>query len=401
MKKILYIILAVIVLLVGWRIFQTIRAKQNGSTQAGFGKSGGAITVELAPVIRTAMQDVGRFGGSLKPRASYTLASRIAGRLERLQVSLGDRVSNGQLLAVMDSAVLKQELDQARASLSVAQAQVEQSRLAMKAEENDWLTVKSLFNQKYESQAAMDRADAEYELAKSKYQIAQAEVERARSALTKAEIQLSYAELRAAWSGGGKTRLVGEIMADEGDLLAANSPILTLVDNSTVTAEIDIIEKDYVRVKPGQAVEVSTDAFPGKVFPGKLTRLAPVLQETSRQARAEIDIPNADGLLKPGMYVRVEVLYESHPNVAAVPLEAVVRRDGKTGVFTADRKTMKVSFVPVTTGIMNEKYAEITEPELKGEVVILGQDQLQDGGQFRLPQNNENNGKSDRKVEKK
>ncbi len=339
MKKIIWLVLIVIVVLVGWRIYQSISDKSK-SNERGFGGLGGVTPVETTPVQTMTMRDLGRFNGSLKAKNSYTLAARTAGRLERLLVNIGDRVSNGQVVAVLDDAVYQQDLEQARANLAVARAQVEQLRLALKAAEGNWQTVKRLFEQNFESQAMMDKVDAEYASAQARYDTAQAEVQKAQAALTKAEIQLSYTQIKAAWTGGGNSRLIGERFINEGDMLSLNAPIMTLVDNSIVTAEIDVIEKDYVRIKAGQVVEIRTDAYPDRVFEGRLVRLAPILNEASRQARAEIDIPNPNGLLKPGMFVRVQIVYDKHDNVTVVPAAALVKRDGLTGVFLADKETM-------------------------------------------------------------
>jgi len=396
MKKILWIALVIMVLLISWRLFQSITNKKEKNDR-GQGGPGSSTLVDITPVKIMTMRDIGKFGGSLKPRTAYTLAPRVGGRLEKLLVNLGDRISNGQLIAVLDDAVYQQDLEQSKANLAVTQAQVEQLRLALKAAEGNWLTVKSLFEQNFESQAYMDKANAEYAAVKAQHDIALAEVQKAQSALKKAQIQLSYTQIKAEWTGGGKTRLIGERFADEGDMLSVNAPILTLVDNSVVTAEIDVIERDYVRIHTGQQVEIRTDAYPDQVFSGKLVRLAPVLSETSRQARAEIDIPNPNNLLKPGMFVRVQIVYAEHPGVTVVPVASLVKRDGLTGVFLADKSALTVSFVPLTIGINDDTHAEVMEPELTGDVVILGQEQLQDGGKIRLPQVNSDKIKNNQK----
>jgi RND family efflux transporter MFP subunit len=389
MRKIVWLVLIAVLILFGWRVVQNVIKKGEAGSK-GQGKSGVATPVEIAPVRIASMQDIGRFGGSLKPRAAYSLAPRVSGRLEKILVHLGDQVTNGQLVAVMDDAVYQQELEQARAELAVATAQVEQLRLALKASEGTWTTIKSLFDRNFESQAGMDKADADHASAQAKYDIALAEVQRAQAIERKAAIQLSYTQIKAVWNGGGKTRLVGELFADEGDMLSASAPILTLVDNSIVSAEIDVIERDYTRIKLGQPVEIQTDAYPEKLFPGKLTRLAPVLQEASRQARAEIDIPNPEGLLKPGMFVRVQIVYAQHNKVTVVPIASLVQRDDKTGVFLADTSSLTVRFVPLKLGIKDDINAEVLEPALAGEVVILGQEALQDGVKIKLPQPKEN-----------
>jgi RND family efflux transporter MFP subunit len=231
----------------------------------------------------------------------------------------------------------------------------------------------------------MDQTDAEKAAAKAKYDMSVAEVQRAKTIVKTAEIQLSYTQIKANWTGGSTSRVVGERFVDAGNMLSANTPILTLIDNSIVTAEIDVIERDYPRVKLGQAVQINSDAYPERTFTGKLARLAPTLQESSRQAKAEIDIPNGEGLLKPGMFVRVQIVYAQHADVRVVPVTAIVERDGKQGVFIADSSSMTASFVPLEIGIKDAEFAEVLDAALEGDVIVLGQELLQDGGKIKLP----------------
>ena len=392
MKKAMWIILLALAILIGWRLYQHKKnAASDGKKQ---GRAGMATPVEVSPVVISTMRDTGNFSGSLKPRSGYSLAPRVSGRLSKLMVHLGDKVSNGQLVAVLDDDVYQQNLEQAKAELAVVNAQVEQTRLALKAANSNWDATKSLFDKNYTTKAEMDKTDSDKAAAQAKYDIALAEVQRAKAVVKTAEIQLSYTQIRATWNGGANTRFVGERLVDEGSTIPANTPILTLIDNSVVTAEIDVIERDYARIKLGQQVQVTTDAYPEKTFTGVLARMAPMLQEASRQARAEIDIPNSDGMLKPGMFVRVQIVYAVHKNVTAVPIASLVKRDGKTGVFLADETALTASFIPLTIGIQEDALAEVTEPELTGKVVTLGQEQLQDKGKIKLPQDSDKGMKS-------
>jgi RND family efflux transporter MFP subunit len=384
MKKIIWLVLIALMILIAWRIYVQIKDKQTDDKGSGRGPM--VVPVELAEVQTTTLRDIGSYSGSLKPRSGYTLAPKVAGRLNKLLVNLGDKVISGQLIAVLDDEVYQQQLEQAKAQQAVANATVEQNRLAYKAAEANWTATTSLFEQNYSSQAAMDQADTEKAAAKAKYDIALAEVQRTQSIVRTAEIQLAYTQIRATWNGGGNYRLVGERFAEEGSLLSVNSPILTLIDNSMVTATIDVIEKDYTRIKLGQQVLVQTDAYPDKTFSGKLVRLAPILQDASRQAKAEIDIPNPEGLLKPGMFVKVQTIYAQHNNIVAVPKAAIVVKEGNSGVFLADDSTLTAKFVPVTTGITDKELIEIVEPPLSGKVIVLGQEQLQDGDKIKLPE---------------
>jgi multidrug efflux pump subunit AcrA (membrane-fusion protein) len=168
----------------------------------------------------------------------------------------------------------------------------------------------------------------------------------------------------------------------------------------------------------GQQAIVSTDAYPDKTFTGGIVRIAPLLKETSRQARVEIEIANTDHLLKPGMFIRAQIEFARHDNATLVPLAALVKRNGKQGVFVAKlgptaenaktaeeksrlkisassahsaAKTGRVSFVPVTVGIISGEVVEVLEPSTfagPGLVVTMGNHLLEDGSDIMLPEEN-------------
>jgi multidrug efflux pump subunit AcrA (membrane-fusion protein) len=98
-----------------------------------------------------------------------------------------------------------------------------------------------------------------------------------------------------------------------------------------------------------------------------------------------LEAPNPEYLLKPGMFVRVQVEFARREDATLVPLTALVRRNGKEGVFIVDIGNLKARFVPVTTGIINGELAEITEPQISGLVVTMGNHLLEDGSDIVLP----------------
>jgi RND family efflux transporter MFP subunit len=187
--------------------------------------------------------------------------------------------------------------------------------------------------------------------------------------------------------------VIGERFADEGSQLTAGNPILSLMDISSVIARVDVIEKDYQRIRIGQPARLKLDSYPGEIFQGKVLRIAPMLKENTRQATVEIDIPNPGTRLKPGMFARVEIGYQIRRQVNAVPTTAITKRDGIEGVFVVDQDARTVQFVAVQTGIKNLDYVEIVSPEINSEVVTLGHDLLEDGRKISTEQ--------DLKVDKK
>ena len=121
-------------------------------------------------------------------------------------------------------------------------------------------------------------------------------------------------------------------------MLAANTPIVSIFDIYTLIAAIHVIERDYSKIRPGMKAAVSTDAYSGKTFNGRIVRMAPLLKEKSRQARIEVEILNKELLLKPGMFVRVKIEFAKHENATIVPLDALAKRDERQGVFKVDEQ---------------------------------------------------------------
>ena len=139
-------------------------------------------------------------------------------------------------------------------------------------------------------------------------------------------------------------------------------------------------------MKVNQQAVVTTDAFPDRVFEGSIARIAPLLKEAARQARVEIDIPNPERLLKPGMFVRVEIEFDRHDNATVIPVDSLVKSNGNWGIFIADTETMRAKYIPVTPGIISSTMAEIVEPRISGLVVTVGQHLLEDGSPLSLPE---------------
>jgi RND family efflux transporter MFP subunit len=203
--------------------------------------------------------------------------------------------------------------------------------------------------------------------------------------LNAAQVRFSYTQIVASWEDGNEERIVGERFVDEGEMLKANDPIVSVLEIHLLTAVIYVIERDYSLVKAGQEAVINTDAFPEKSFPGTIVRVAPLLRETSRQARVEIEVPNPERLLKPGMFIRAELEFAKHDDATVVPMAAIARRGGQQGVFLADTQKKKATFVPVTLGITEKGLAEVLDPPLSGAVVTLGQHLLEDGSSILLP----------------
>ncbi len=375
------IIVAVIILLVGglvaWRVVQK-RAKKQGGGEGRRGRAG-QVAVVVQPVRRETIRDVRVFTGTVSPDSQFLVAPKVAGRLEKLLVNIGQEVKNGDLIAVLDGQEYGQQAEQAQAELEVAKANVVDVLSALDIAGREFERVKELREQQVASQSELDQSDAQLRAANARHEVALAQVKQREAALKAAEVRLSYTRISATWEDGSDARVIGERFVDQGAMLRANDPIVSVLDINTVIAAIFVIERDYPFLKEGQSAVITTDAFPGKTFSGRVIRKAPLLKESSRQARVEIAVDNAGRLLAPGMFVRAEIQFSIHEDATVVPAGAVVRRDEQSGVFLVDASATKASFVPVTIGVTDAGSAEILSPAIEGRVVTMGQHLLEDG----------------------
>jgi len=215
--------------------------------------------------------------------------------------------------------------------------------------------------------------------------VAKAQLAQQEAALKASQVRLSYTQIKASWEDGDDYRVVGERFVHEGTMLAPNASIVSILEIGVLTAVVHVIERDYSKMVIGQEAVVTTDAYPGRRFSGKVVRIAPLLKETSREARIEIGVPNPDQSLRPGMYVRIQVEFEKHPDAMVVPMPALIKRQSRDGVFIVDTEKRIARFIPVTVGIANDHWVEVVEPPLTGLVVTLGQHLLSDGSPVILP----------------
>jgi len=380
------VLLTVIVLatggLVGWRLLQ-------GEEQAERATGPLAVPVEVASVERGVIRIRRVFSGSLEPSFQVTLAPKIAGRIRSLPVDLADTVERGQVVARLDDAELEQDLAQAEADLAVRRAGLSEARSASDMAERELERVKTLNDRGVASESQLDNVRATSLARQAAVQVAEAQVMRAESLVKSARIRLGYATIKADWEGGDDTRVVAERFAEEGDTVSANTPLLSIIELDPVEAIIFATERDYALLDPGQPVTLTTDAYPARTWEGAVARVSPVFREGSRQARIEISVPNADGALKPGMFVRVEAILGSERDATIVPVEALAERDGRTVVFVVDAERLVTRMVPVTVGIRESGRVQIIVGEgheaIDGDVVTLGQQLLGDESPVTIP----------------
>ncbi len=391
MKKVVAGLVCLALLGLGvWQGYQKISAKLAADKIGGKGRQKPPVAVEVGAVRRAPIRDLRLLTGTLKPNARFDVAPKIAGRLEALSVELGDTVRRGQEIGHLEDEEYVQRVEQARAELQVARANVEQCNSSLAQARREYERAQALREKQVASQAELDAARSHQEICEANQKVALAQVAQREAALRAAEVQLSYTRIIATWEekAGNVTRVIGERFVDEGAMLKANDPIVSVVELDPIRAVIQVTEREYPSVRVGQSTELTCDAFPGRVFTGAIVRLAPLLRETSREAQLEIDVQNADLALRPGMFVRVTLELARRDDATILPVAAVTRRGDAQGVFLVvpGAAETRVRFVPIELGILSGESAEVLKPsDLTGMVVTIGQHLLDAESVVRLP----------------
>jgi RND family efflux transporter MFP subunit len=376
------IVAALFLVFLVWQII----ARLPGGGQQG-GPRGAAVAVEIAAVERGGIRDIGTFSGTLIPKSYFTIVPKISGRIKELYVDIGDRLTRGQLVAVLEDEEYQQQVIQAGADLGVAQANLDEARSAKEMAQKEFDRAKALHAKGILSDAEIEAAQSAFSTRDARYKVTVAQIANQQAALETAKVRLSYTRIRAAWETGGDVRYVGERFVNPGAMLSSNTAILSVIELHPITAVIHVTEKDYFRLKTEQLVVITSSAFAGREFQGRVSRVAPLLKETSREARVEIGVDNADGTLKPGMFVNARIEFANKTGATIVPTSALVNRGALQGLFLADLEAKKAVFQPATVGIVEGDRAEIIEPaQLVGYVVTLGHHLLENGTALILPE---------------
>ena len=362
-----------------------LRESLIGDGPRGGAGQGGPIAVEVAPVEHGAIEHRRELSGTIEAAAEFVVAPKVGGRVERIVVDLADVVQRGQVVAVLDDAEFRQAEEQAKANLSVAQAESLAANKGQEIAKRNFDRVAGLRKKSLVSAQDLDTALADKLGADARVAVAASEVKRARASLREAQVRKDYARVTADWPEGDHERVVAARYADEGATITANTSLLSIVDLDPVVVVVQVTERDYADLAPGQKVRISTGAYPGQTFDGTVDRIAPVFRSDSRQARVELQVPNQDGRLRPGMFARATMLLGREDDATLVPEDALIKRGGSDAVFVVSDDGRSVALHSVEVGFSEEGRVAVRGEGIEGRVVVLGQQRLQDGSAITIP----------------
>ena len=312
--------------------------------------------------------------GNLIGAATVDVVPRTAGRLVAVNVKMGDRVSRGQTLARIEDQEINEQVKQAEASHQVAQATIRQREADLKFSEINLERSQNLFQRQLLPRQSLDDAEARQSSATAQLDLARAQFSQAEARLEELRIAKSNTNIVSPLNG-----FVGKRNVDPGAWASNQTPVVSVVDISSVRLVANVVERDLRLVNTGDPALVEVDAFPGEFFKGRIARVAPVLDPATRTAEIEIEVPNASFRLKPGMYARMSVTIDSRIGATLVPKSAVVDYESTRGVFTMTADN-KAKFVPLEVGIEDATRVEARNGVSEGDTLVTsGASSLRNG----------------------
>ena len=284
----------------------------------------------------------------------------------------------GQAIAKIEDREIVEQIKQAEATYNVSQATIRQRQADLKLAQNNLERSRSLYERDLLPRQTFDDTDARFQAAQAQLDLAEAQMAQSRARLDELKINLANTIIAAPVEG-----FIGKRTLDPGASVGVNTSFISVVDIRTVRLVINVVEKDLRRITLGTAGVVEVDAYPGETFSGRVARLAPILDPATRTAQVEIEIPNPGYRLKPGMYARVRFTVEKHDQALVVPTPAVVDVQGKLGVWVPEGE--KPVFTPVTIGIEQQEFTEVTTGLKEGQQIIsAGAGALRTGDRIAL-----------------
>lgn len=321
------------------------------------------------------------YTADIQPNQQVNLFSRVDGYIAKIHVDKGDFVKANQLLVEIDHTDYVHAVNRAKANLATAQAEVMRQDANIRNAKLTLDRMQSLIKDQFVSQQDLDTAQVNYDIAVAQLESQRAQVKQMEVALQQAETNLAYSYIRAPFSGYIAERNLdpgASVTGSTASTSTVSRGILTLHEVQVVRTLIEVVEKDIPLVAIGQEAEVRAEAYPDRVFTGKVTRVVQALNRATRTMTVEVDLPNADHALKGGMFARVEVVVGTHPDAIQIPLDALTRLEDLQYVYVV--REGKAHQVPVEVGTRIGNRIEITRG-LTGteQVIVSGKDLVSDG----------------------
>jgi RND family efflux transporter MFP subunit len=338
-------VLAVLVVVVGgaFVIGYTQHHRARGATPMS-AESSGAVRVDVIKAKAIDSNLALELPGVVKPLEETKIFPRTSGYVRKWNVDIGDKVKEGQLLAEIDTPELDAQIAQARAQLAQAQAAVKQAIAQRDFAKSSSARYETLASQSLVSKAQVEQQQADAQTGEANVVAAQSNVAAQEANLRRLVDTKGFATVTAPFAGTITTRTI-----DRGSLVTDNgtTAMFTLDATDPVRIYIDVPQSVAPSIRVGSEAKLSVREYGAREFVGKITRSAGALDPEMHIMQTEIQVPNPDGALIPGMYVQASLTLPVPHRVLEIPATALYNDANGLRVAIADAQN-RVHYVPIT-----------------------------------------------------
>ncbi len=354
--------------------------------------SGPAADVPVVPAVRVTRADLSNsvvLTAEFIPFQEIDVMAKVSGYIREINVDIGDRVHEGQHLATLEIPEMQDDLARAAAAVQEADAELATARDELRRAESSRDIAHLSYSRildvskrepglvpQEEVDEANSRdlvAEAQVSAAKSRIAAAEQHIRVAQAEQARLKTMFQYAIITAPFTG-----VITKRYANTGSLIQAGTssqtqamPVVRLAENGLLRLDLPVPESDVPLIHLGEQVDVKVSAL-NRTFPGKVARFADEVDESTRTMKTEVDVPNPDLVLVPGMYAEVDLITDQRRNVISVPVEAVEGAGDSVTVYAVQPSGV-IRVVPIHLGVETARLVEVRAGNLReGDTVIVG-----------------------------
>ncbi|MEG6512744.1 efflux RND transporter periplasmic adaptor subunit [Desulforamulus ruminis] len=331
------------------------------------------VPVETIKISTTDLTHTLNATGEVAAGADVNVMPKVTGRVEQVPVKVGDTVHKGQVLIQLEGNDARNALDQAEAGLALAQANLEHAQQALKDAQINFERKTSLYEAQAISKLEFEQAESGLVTAQTNLKVSEAQVRQAQATLNTTQDNYNNATIVSPIDG-----VVAAVNVDPGEMVSPQASPITVVQMGTTKVKVNVSENVVDAIKADSKVPVTIKAL-NKTVNGTVLSVSPKADPATRAFVVEIQLPNEKGEIKPGMVARLNLSTGTSSGVLALPVDAVLEKDGQYSVFIVeDGKAKEVS---VKVGVTSGESIEITSGLKQGQTVIVTGNRLVGEGQ--------------------
>jgi RND family efflux transporter MFP subunit len=309
------------------------------------------------------------------------MTPRVSGRLQRLHVKQGDRVKSGQLIATLEHEQQDAQIASTQAQIASAKADSERARAEMMNAKTNMDRYERLVKEGFSTQQQLDALETAYVSSRANYDAALAKERQAASELGRVKSSKQDYIMYSPLDG----TVLSDYSLTPGAMISPSSPIADIADLRRLKASLRIPENKIFSVNPGMDVFLKFDALPDEEFRGKVTRIDPYVDPSTRTSAVEIELDNEaiGNRLRPGMFGQASIVEREFQGSVLLPESAINSDSGESFVFIEDDGTARRR--EIKTGIRQGDYIHVTHGIASGDrVIVFGGNNLNDGDKVEV-----------------